>query len=149
MRLAIAIAAASLAAPFAAHADISYSHATITGPAPIYTAPVEPYRYHVCDARTDDLWDRKAMIERDKADIDREGASIASESAQVADQLRGLDHTDTAAVEAYNVRSRALNQRVDLHNRDVANLNNEVALLNADSADVTAFCNRVRYAYRY
>ncbi len=149
MKYAIALAAAALAAPFAANADNSYSHATITGPAPAYVAvPVRPYRFEVCDARTDSLWDRKAMLERDKAGIDREGTQISRESAQVAQQLRNLDSTDTVAVAAYNARSGALNERVDLHNRDVANLNNAVALLNADSADLTAFCDRVRYAYR-
>ena len=150
MRLAITFAAAVLAAP-AAYADVnSYSHATIVGPAPAVVAvvPVAPYRFHVCEARTDSLWDRKAMLERDKAAIDHEGADIARENAQVAEQMRNLDSSDTVAVAAYNVRSRALNERVDFHNRDVANLNNAVALLNADSADLTAFCDRVRYAYR-
>ena len=157
MKLPAAIAMTTLLAPLAALAQTSYSHATITGPAAVEVPPPAyvgrlpvyvPGHLHMCEARTDALWDRKALLDQDKADIDREGRSIAQESAQVNDQLRSLDNTDTVAVAAYNVRERALNVRVDAHNRRVADLNGAAALLNADSADLTNYCNRIRYASR-
>jgi hypothetical protein len=153
MRLPLALAMTTVLAPLAALAQTTYSHATITGrvPAPVYveTVPVYvPGRLHMCDARNDALWDRKAMLDQDKSDVDREGREIARESAQVNDQLRTLDHGDTVAVSAYNVRSRALNERVDAHNRRVADLNGAAALLNADAADLTSYCNRIRYVSR-
>ena len=156
MKLPAAIAITTLCAPLAALAQTSYSRATITGPAvvappPAYVEAVPVYvpgHLHMCDARTDALWNRKALLDQDKADIDREGRAIAQESAQVNDQLRTLDNTDTVAVAAYNVRQRALNERVDAHNRRVADLNGAAALLNADSADLTNYCNRIRYVMR-
>lgn len=152
MRLPLAVAIAALITPAAALAQTSYSHAAITGvPAPVYveTVPVYvPGHLAVCESRNGDLWDRKAMLDRDKADIDREGRQIAAETAQVNEQMRRLDHTDNAAVDAYNVRSRALNERVDAHNRRVADLNGAAALLNTDAADLSAYCNRIRYVSR-
>jgi len=153
MRLPLAIAMTTVLAPLAALAQTTYSHATITGPvpAPVYveTVPVYvPGRLHMCEDRNDSLWDRKALLDRDRADVDREGREIARESTQVNEQLRTLDHGDTVAVAAYNVRSRSLNDRVDAHNRRVADLNGAVALLNADSADLTSYCNRIRYVSR-
>jgi hypothetical protein len=152
MRIPLAIAIATLLTPAAALAQTSYSRAAITGvPAPVYveTVPVYvPGHLHVCEAHNDELWDRKAMLDSDKADIDREGRQIAAETSQVNQQMRGLDHTDAVAVEAYNVRSRDLNERVDAHNRRVADLNGASAFLNADSADLSAYCNRIRYVSR-
>lgn len=153
MRLSLAIAIATLVTPAAALAQTSYSRAAITGavPAPVYveTVPVYvPGHLHMCEARNDNLWDRKAMLDADKAEIDREGRQIAAETLQVNEQMRTLDHADTVAVDAYNVRSRALNVRVDSHNRRVADLNGAVALLNADAADLSAYCNRIRYVSR-
>ncbi len=156
MRLPAAIAITTLLAPLGALAQTSYSHATITGPAPVpapvyvETVPVYvPGNLHMCQVRNDALWNRNAMLEEDKEpSIDREGRVIASETAQVNQQLRTLDNTDRMAVDAYNVRQRALNERVDAHNRRVADLNGAAALLNADSADLTAYCNRIRYVMR-
>ena len=151
MKLPLAIAIATLLTPAAAFAETT--HATITGavPAPVYveTVPVYvPGHLHLCQARNDDLWDRKAMLDADKADIDREGRQIAAETAQVNQQMRNLNRSDNAAVDAYNVRSSALNQRVDAHNRRVADLNGAAALLNGDAADLSAYCNRIRYVMR-
>jgi len=153
MRLPLALAIATLVTPAAVLAETAYSRATITGrvPAPVYveTVPVYvPGHLHLCQARNDNLWDRKAMLDADKADIDREGRQIAAETAQVNEQMRTLDRTDNVAVDAYNVRSRALNERVDAHNRRVADLNGAAALLNTDAADLSAYCNRIRYVMR-
>jgi hypothetical protein len=155
MKLPAAIALTALVTPLAALAQTSYSHATITGPTPVpppvyvETVPVYvPGHLHMCEARNDALWDRKALLDQDKADIDREGRSISQESAQVNEQLRNLDHTDTVAVAAYNVRQRAFNERVEAHNRRVADMNGAAALLNADAADLTSYCNRIRYVMR-
>jgi hypothetical protein len=148
MKLPAAIALTALVTPLAALAQTSYSHATITGPTPVpppvyvETVPVYvPGHLHMCEARNDALWDRKALL-------DREGRSISQESAQVNEQLRNLDHTDTVAVAAYNVRQRAFNERVEAHNRRVADMNGAAALLNADAADLTSYCNRIRYVMR-
>jgi len=151
MKLPLAIAIATLLTPAAAFAETT--HATITGvvPAPVYveTVPIYvPGRLHLCEAHNDALWDRKAMLDADKADIDREGRQIAAETAQVNEQMRSLNRTDNVAVDAYNVRSRALNERVDAHNRRVADLNGAAALLNSDAADLSAYCNRIRYVSR-
>lgn len=153
MKLPLAIAMTSVLAPLAALAQTSYSHATITGPVPapayVETVPVYvPGRLHLCEARNDALWDRKALLDQDRAEVDRESRGIARESAQVNEQLRTLDNTDTVAVAAYNVRSRSLNDRVGMHNRRVADLNGAAALLNADAADLTGYCNRIRYVSR-
>ncbi|HST01572.1 MAG TPA: hypothetical protein VLJ84_07925, partial [Usitatibacter sp.] len=104
MKLPIAIAIATLLTPAAAFAETT--HATITGavpvPAPVYveTVPVYvPGHLHLCQARNDDLWDRKAMLDADKADIDREGRQIAAETAQVNQQMRNLNRMDNVAVD--------------------------------------------------
>ena len=72
MKLTTTIAIAVFAAPLAASAQIEVSRATITG-----TAVVRNDTLHVCAERNDRLWDRSALLDRDKRDIDREGRDIA------------------------------------------------------------------------
>ena len=123
------IAIAVVAAPLVAAAQSEVSHATITG-SPV----VRTDRLHVCAERNDKLWDRSGLLDRDKQDVDREGREIARMKAR-------LDSTDTAAVADYNARVAA-------HNRQVDELNGAVALLNADSSQLTAYCNRLSVGSR-
>src|SRR5437868_9366267 len=123
------IAIAVVAAPLVAAAQSEISHATITG-----TPVVRTDQLHVCAERNDKLWDRSALLDRDKQDADREGREIALLKAGLdAERLR-LDSTNAAAVADYNARSATLNARVAAHNRQVEELNGAVALLNADSS---------------
>ena len=138
MKLTTTIAIAVFAAPLAASAQIEVSRATITG-----TAVVRNDTLHVCAERNDRLWDRSALLDRDKRDIDQEGADIARTQAQLDEEQRRLDHSNAAAVADYNARSAALNARVQAHNRQVQDLNGAVRLLNADSSQLIAYCNRL------
>jgi len=138
MKLTTTIAIAVFAAPLAASAQIEVSRATITG-----TAVVRNDTLHVCAERNDRLWDRSALLDRDKRDIDREGRDIARLKAQLDEERRRLDATNAAAVADYNARSATLGARVDAHNRQVADLNGAVSLLNANSSELIAYCNRL------
>jgi chromosome segregation ATPase len=132
------IAIAVVVAPLAAAAQVEVSRATITG-----TPVVRNDVLHVCAERNDRLWDRSALLDRDKQDIDREGREIGRLKAQLDEEKRRLDSTNAAAVADYNARSATLNARVAAHNRQVQDLNGAVALLNADSSQLTAYCNRI------
>ena len=97
----------------------------------------------VCDARNDTLWDRKALIDEDRVRIDREQAEIDRARAQLDAEWNVLNRGDTAAVNAYNARSRQLNEWVESHNRRVNELNGAVARLNASSRDLVAYCDTI------
>lgn len=132
------MAVAVVAVPLVAAAQSEISRATITG-----TPVVRTDMLHVCADRNDRLWDRSALLERDRQDVDREGREIARLSAELAALKSRLDSTNAAAVADYNARSATLNARVAAHNRQVDELNGAVALLNADSSELTAYCNRI------
>ena len=131
-------AIAVIAAPLVAAAQSEVSRATITGQPVVRTDML-----HVCAERNDRLWDRSALLDRDKQDVDREGREIARITAELDRDKARLDSTNTAAVADYNARSAGLNARVTAHNRQVASLNGAVALLNADSSELSAYCNRL------
>ena len=137
------IAVAVVVAPLAAAAQVEVSRATITG-----TPVVRTDVLHVCAERNDRLWDRSALLDRDKRDIDREGREIDRLTAQLDLEKRGLDPTNAAAVAGYNARSATVNARVAAHNRQVQELNGAVALLNADSSELMAYCNRITVGSR-
>jgi hypothetical protein len=143
MKIAKAMALIVMAAPLAALAQVSYSQARIAGERPVIREALR-----VCADRTDKLWDRKALLDQDKRDIDGEGRAIAQATASLAAELRRLDASNLPAVAAYNARSEALNTRVDWHNRRVAEMNGAAALLNADSADMTSYCERIQLTRR-
>ncbi len=138
MKVTTTIAIAVFAAPLAALAQTEVSRATITG-----TPVVRSDMLHVCAERNDRLWDRSALLDRDKRDIDREGEDIARIKARLDEEQRRLDATNAAAVADYNARSATLNARVQAHNRQVSELNGAVGLLNADSSELMAYCNRL------
>jgi len=138
MKVTTTIAIAVFAAPLAALAQTEVSRATITG-----TPVVRSDMLHVCAERNDRLWDRSALLDRDKRDIDREGRDISRIKAQLDEEQRRLDATNAAAVADYNARSATLNARVQAHNRQVADLNGAVQLLNSDSSELMAYCNRL------
>jgi len=132
------IAVAVVVAPLVAAAQVEVSRATITG-----TPVVRTDTLHVCAERNDKLWDRSALLDRDKQDADREGRAVALLNAQLDAERARLDSTNAAAVADYNARSATLNARVAAHNRQVEELNGAVALLNADSSQLIAYCNRL------
>ena len=138
MRHAIVLAIAALAAPLAASAYTTYSRTVIIDDRPVIHSTL-----HVCDARNAELWDRKALLDQDKRDADREREAIARAKARLDGELAQLDRANTGAVRDYNARSNALNARVDDYNRRVADMNGAVALLNADSAEMVDYCNRI------
>ena len=117
-----------------------------------YQAPVslEPaYRVErldhlrACKDRNDALWDRKALIDQDRSVLDTEGEAIARARSELDRALAALDNTDTAAVAAYNARSRELNAWVDAHNRRVAEQNGAAALLNSNSLTLAEYCDSI------
>jgi hypothetical protein len=124
-------------APVAALAQSSYSRADIAPP-----------HLAVCDVQGDRLWDRKAALEADQRVIDRERDAIEREASDLAAQMRSLDHSNTAAVAAYNARSAAHNERVQAHNRYVNATNRAAGLLNGDSADFVRYCETLRVSRR-
>ena len=136
--LRFTFAIAVIAAPLVAAAQSEVSRATITGQPVVRTDML-----HVCAARNDRLWDRSALLDRDKQDIDREGRAIDRARAELDAARARLDSNDAAAVADYNARSAALNARVQAHNRQVKELNGAVALLDADSSELVAYCNRI------
>jgi hypothetical protein len=138
MKARTLLAVAVIVAPLVAAAQSEVSRATITG-----TPVVRTDRLHVCADRNDRLWDRAALIDRDRQDIDREGREIARLQAQLDRDHASLDSTNAAAVADYNARSASLNARVAAHNRQVGELNGAVALLNSDSSQMVAYCNRL------
>jgi hypothetical protein len=138
MKVTTTIAIAVFIAPLAATAQTEVSRAAITG-APVVRGDM----LHVCAERNDRLWDRSALLDRDKRDIDREGQDIASTKARLDEERWRLDSTNTTAVADYNTRSAALNARVQVHNRQVEDLNGAARLLNADSSELMAYCNRL------
>src|SRR5438876_7429383 len=117
MKLTTTIAIAVFAAPLAASAQIEVSRATITG-----TAVVRNDTLHVCAERNDTLWDRSALLDRDKQDIDRERRDIARLKAQLDEERRRLDATNAAAGADYNPRTAPLCAPADPPNRQVADL---------------------------
>lgn len=155
LALAALVAAA---APLAALADASYSRARIE-PAPyvrvdpalpvVRVEPAPPIvrdDLRACLDRRDSYNVRMAFYDREKAATDLEGDAIRREGAQLAVQLRNLDNRDAAAVAAYNARSDAHNARVAAYNSHVAEMTSAASLLNADAADMSAYCNVRRYA---
>jgi len=142
MRHAIVCALAAIAAPVAL-AQTTYSRVVVVDE-PVVLRPVP----HVCDARNNELWDRKALLDQDKRDVDSERGALARAKARLDEELARLDRTNTAAVADYNARSNALNARVDAYNRRVADLNSAVGLLNADSREMVDWCNRMYFARR-
>ena len=80
------IAVAVVVAPLAAAAQVEVSRATITG-----TPVVRTDVLHVCAERNDRLWDRSALLDRDKQDIDAEGRAIDRLTAQLDLEKSGLD----------------------------------------------------------
>lgn len=141
MRFATIIAAAALAVPGAASAEILYYSR-------VDQRPIIHDTLLVCADRNDELWHRKALLDEDKRDVDREAARLARVKEQLALQFTGLDTVNTAEVAAYNQRSSEVNRQVDAYNRRVAELNGASALLNADSAQMTAYCNGLYVARR-
>lgn len=128
-----------LAAPAAAMAQVSYSRAWIVEGRPLGSS---------CADREDSLYDRKALLDREKADNDAELAAIDREGALLEGELRQLDHTNVAAVEDYNARSDAHNRRVAAHNRRVAEMNGQVADLTADIDDSSNYCTTRGWVWR-
>lgn len=142
MRHAIVCALAALAAPLAL-AQTTYSRVVVIDE-PVVLRPVP----HVCDARNNELWDRKALLEQDRRDADAERDALARAKSRLDQELSRLDRTNTGAVADYNARSNALNTRVDAYNKRVADLNSAVALLNSDSREMVDWCNRMYFANR-
>jgi hypothetical protein len=143
MKTRTVIAIAVVVAPLVAAAQSEVSRATITG-----TPVVRSDMLHVCADRNDRLWDRSALIERDRQDIDREGREIERLQASLNDEQRRLDSTNAAAVAGYNARSATINARVAAHNRQVKELNGAAALLNSDASELVAYCNRLYVGVR-
>jgi hypothetical protein len=135
------LAAVAAIAPLFAAADVTYSRVTILDERPSLRGSL-----YVCNDRNATLWDRKALLDRDKQELDREGAAIAREQARLDGMLHMLDRTNTAAVADYNQRSSEQNRWVEAHNRRVSEMNQAAALLNSDSADLMAYCDRVTVA---
>ena len=144
------IALLALAAPSAALAQVSYSHAAITGPVVVpneaapYVVPAEPE-----SSRCTDLQQRKAVLDDEKVTYDRERDQLDAENAQLARELRNLDSTNPAAVAAYNAQSDDHNRRVAEHNRRVAEMNDAVAQLTTDLADAQPYCRFAWNGYTY
>ena len=134
-RLLLALAAAT---PLVAMAQPVYERVVV-----VETRPLYPDRLYVCQDRNDELWDRNAVIARDRDDLERERRELERIRVALAGELSRLDTTNTAAVASYNSRSDALNVRVASLNRRVADLNGAVAFLNADSKDLVAYCSRL------
>ena len=137
-RFLLALAAAS---SLTAMAQTEYSRVVI-----VETRPLYPERLYVCQDRNDQLWDAKAMLDRDRGDLERERRELERIRVALADERSRLDNTNLDAVASYNQRSDALNVRVASLNRRVADLNGAVAFLNADSRDLVAYCNRLYVA---
>jgi hypothetical protein len=135
------LAAVAAIAPLFAAADVTYSRVTILDERPSLRGSL-----YVCNDRNASLWDRKAFLDRDKQELDRESHAIARETARLEGMLQNLDHRNVAAVEDYNQHSADLNKWVEAHNRRVNEMNQAAALLNADSADLVAYCDRVTVA---
>ncbi len=142
MKNSILFAVLAMALPVAAHAQVSYSHATITGPVVV---PAEP-AYVVPSYPCGDLQQRKAALDDEKVSYDRQRDRLDAEAARLARDLRDLDSTDAIAVAAYNARSDEHNRRVAEHNRNVADMNDAVARLTTDLANAAPVC---RFAWNY
>lgn len=136
------LAAVALALPAAAHAQVSHSRATITGPVVVPAEPAYVESAYPCG----DLQRRKSLLDDEKVTYDRRREQLDAEAADLAHQMRNLDSTDVAAVAEYNARSDAHNRRVAEHNRDVADMNDAVARLTTDLANATPYC---RFAWNY
>jgi peptidoglycan hydrolase CwlO-like protein len=139
MDISKAVAILVLAVPSAALAQVSYSRAWIVEGRPLGS---------LCADREDSLYDRRAMLDREKADNDAELRAIEREGAVLEGELRQLDHTNVAAVEDYNARSDAHNRRVAAHNRRVAEMNAQVADLTADINDSSNYCTTRGWLWR-
>jgi hypothetical protein len=139
MDISKAVAILVLAVPSAALAQVSYSRAWIVEGRPLGS---------LCADREDSLYDRRAMLDREKADNDAELRAIEREGAMLEGELRQLDHTNVAAVEDYNARSDAHNRRVAAHNRRVAEMNAQVADLTADINDSSNYCTTRGWLWR-
>lgn len=132
----------ALAVPIAASAgEVSVSQAIITG-APGYVVD----SLQVCTRRNEALWDRKALIEQDRRLLERESDSIARMRSELEAEWERLDRGNADAVAAYNARSSELNRWVEAHNRRVEELNGAVALLNANSQALVAYCDNLYMA---
>lgn len=135
------LAAVAAITPLFAAAETTYSRVTI-----LEERPSMRDSLYVCNDRNASLWDRKALLDRDKRELDRESLAIDREHARLDGMLHSLDHRDTTAVADYNERSADLNRWVEAHNRRVNEMNHAASLLNADSADLMAYCDRVTVA---
>ena len=129
--------AALLAAPLLAAAQVSISEVRI-----VPDASLAPDARRACIDRVHGLNDRRGILDEEKLFIDRENDSLAIAGDRLAAELRSLNSSDAAAVEAYNARSDEHNRRVAAQNRRVASLNARVASFNGEAADATRFCQR-------
>ncbi len=122
--------------------------------APLAMAPqhadAQPYplarsELRACMDRDDALTARLDRIDALKRDNDAEGDAIARAGSRLADDLRRLDPSNVAAVEAHNARTADHNHRVEVHNRRVSDMNAAAAALNSDQADMSASCGTRSY----
>src|SRR5512142_611781 len=144
MKSATVLAVLCIAAPAAALAQTTYSRAAVTSPTVVPAEPAYPV-YSPTVYPCAELESQRVMLDDEKLAYDRELNALDAESARLADELRNLDHTDTAAVAAYNARSDEHNRSVAEHNRRVADMNDAVARLTADIANATPYCNYPRW----
>jgi hypothetical protein len=146
MRSATILAILCVAAPAAAFAQRSYSHAYISPPVVLPAEPVYPAQpAYPCS----ELERQKGVLDDEKVTYDRQRDQLDSEGARLSGELRQLDSTNTTAVADYNARSDEHNRRVADHNRRVAEMNDQVARLSADIANAAPYCNSPRWRLLY
>jgi len=153
MKLAPLFAAALLASPVAALAQVEHSQAAIIGPAYIAPAPQYapgyPSSYAAdCADRQDSLQRSKNVLDDERVTDDRERDQLDSEAATLNSELRSLDSTNAGAVADYNARSADHNRRVNEHNQRVADMNSRAAQVAGEIADANRYCANVGF-YRY
>ena len=135
--MAVVAPAALVAGGAMAQGRILYEERPYYRPAP-YSAPA------TCNDRAEQLRERRFRIDDAMSQAERDRADIDRAAAELADQLRNLDNTNRAAVDAYNARSAEHNRRVAAHNDWIGSLNRSAARMNDDAAALNADCSYYR-----
>lgn len=130
MRLPLFLLAASLAAPALAQ------NLTLKKPPPLLSRA----ELRLCMER-DEALNRRAEALRKAHEFNQSAlVEITDNAKRLAEELRRIDSTDAAAVDAYNERIKAHDALVDANNKRAEAHNIAVDSFNNDNADQMAAC---------
>lgn len=98
-----------------------------------------------CLKQRGELQAERESVLREQRQRDEEKASIQAEADALKQALAGLDRSSADAVQAYNTRADANDQRVDRYNAGNAEFNARAATLEQHRADYAQRCAGRRY----